>query len=141
MMANADIQNLENILDAKSMADMIEGLEEQDVQVSMPKFQFESEYMVSQHLQRLGMRDAFIYPTADFTGISDQSSLFIDEVYQNTFIKVDEKGTEAAAATAVVMSDEAASSVDLNRPYIFTIQDRETGLILFMGRIMDPSKM
>ncbi|MGA1847998.1 MAG: serpin family protein [Thermoplasmatota archaeon] len=142
MVVNANIHNLENILDAKTMADMIEGLEEQDIQVSMPKFQFESEYMVSQPLQRLGMRDAFVYPTADFTGISDQSSLFIDEVYQDTFINVDETGTEAAAATAVVMKDErVATSVDLNRPYIFTIQDRETGLILFMGRIMDPSKM
>jgi len=142
MVVNANIHNLENILDAKCMADMIKGLEKQDVEVSMPKFQFESEYRMSQHLQRLGMMDAFIYPTADFTGISEHSRLFIDEVYQDTFIKVDETGTEAAAATAVVMKDWGGKiSVDLNRPFIFIIQDRETGLILFMGRIMDPSKM
>lgn len=98
-------------------------------------------------LRALGMQQAF-QPSADFTGISDPENhderLFIDAVFHQTFIKVEERGTEAAAATAVVvratggMGPSAPTRVAFDRPFLFAIRDRASGAILFLGRVADP---
>ncbi|MBN1538928.1 MAG: hypothetical protein JW939_02200 [Candidatus Thermoplasmatota archaeon] len=72
--------------------------------------------------------------------ITDDELLYIGEGYHKAYIKVDEEGTTAAAATAFIMEAGTAMSFDANRPFMYIIQDQETGLILFMGRVMDPSK-
>jgi serine protease inhibitor len=85
-------------------------------------------------LQRLGIKKAFSKNDADFSGISD--NLYIDKILQHAFIEVNEKGTEAAAATAVkVVKRSIEKSIDivLNRPFIFLITDKSNGLILFNG--------
>ena len=80
-------------------------------------------------------------PGADFGGMMSGRDIWIDEAYHKTFIAVDEKGTEAAAATAVVLVERggAENVFAADRPFLFLIRERETGLILFLGRVSDPS--
>ncbi len=79
---------------------------------------------------------------ADFSGITGQRDLFISDVIHKAFVKVDEEGTEAAAATAVVMNlqciPEQPAVLILDRPFLFLIQDSATGSIIFMGKVMNP---
>ena len=93
-------------------------------------------------LRTLGMESAFS-GAADFSGFTGSPDLFISEVLHKAFVKVDEAGTEAAAATAVVMGLTAVPAqpvqMNINSPFMFFILERESGSIVFMGRIMDPS--
>ncbi len=89
------------------------------------------------------MLDAFLGGVADFSGINGQRSLFIDEIIHQAFVDVDEAGTEAAAATAVIVAEVGAPAepkqVTVDRPFIFLIRDIETGTILFVGRVLNAS--
>ena len=111
----------------------------------MPKFKYYySPGKIAQSLSKLGMKDAFS-GEADFSGISPQKPLFIDRVEHSSYISVDEKGTEAAAATlafGTTAGSPPPKPVDFiaNRPFIYLIQHVKTGTILFMGRVMDPSQ-
>jgi serpin B len=113
----------------------------------MPKFEFEYSASLADALQALGMTDAFDANLADFSGMLDASApepLVIGDVLHKAFISVDEEGTEAAAATTVMMAGSAAPEdepleIDIDRPFIFLIRDTQTGTILFMGRVLDPS--
>jgi serpin B len=88
------------------------------------------------------MPDAFS-DAADFSGMTGNRDLFIAEVVHKAFVSVDEAGTEAAAATAVVVAEmampEEPVEVTVDRPFVFLIRDVETGAILFVGRVVDPS--
>ena len=88
------------------------------------------------------MKDAFVYPAADFTGMSETKELYIGLVIHKSFVEVNEKGTEAAAATAVVMRAGGMPPepvpLTIDRPFLFLIRDAKTGAILFLGRILDP---
>jgi len=115
------------------------------VNLTMPKFEFRSQLDMNELLEALGMVEAFQVPWppdgADFTGIVESRELFISHVMHQAFISVDEKGTEAAAATAVVMSLTSAGEsvpVTVDRPFLFFIQHDPTGEILFMGQVTDP---
>lgn len=112
--------------------------------VRLPRFTFTSASMpLREPLRALGMRHAFEPGLADFSGIDGRRDLFVSQVLHKAFVAVDEQGTEAAAATAVIIELTAvpsdAPSFIANRPFIFLIRDTQTGLILFMGRIVDPS--
>jgi len=119
------------------------GLIEQDVNVYFPKFTFETKYFMKDMLMEMGMVDAF--ENADFSGMDGTYNLMIDQVIHQAFVEVDEKGTEAAAATAVVMMETSAPmdfiEFRADNPFVFIIQDKETGMILFMGEVADPSNM
>jgi len=86
------------------------------------------------------MTDAFS-ERADFSGMTGRRDLAISEVYHKAFVAPDEAGTEAAAATAVVMGlpPEPRVEVRVDRPFLFLIRDRETGTILFLGRVLNPT--
>ncbi len=95
-------------------------------------------------LQGLGMRDAFVFGPADFSGMDGTCNLFIGQVIHKSFIAVEEAGTEAAAATAELLVGGAArpeSTVvcKIDRAFIFLIRDNATGAILFVGRMVNPS--
>jgi len=114
------------------------------VDVTMPKFKATGSMELSEALGALGMKRAF-GDGADFSGISTSFPLKISAVVHRAFAEVDEKGTEAAAATAVVMS-ESATSVEItpppfkvDRPFLFFVRDDKSGAVLFSGRIVDPS--
>jgi serpin B len=112
------------------------------VDLTMPKFEFESEFDLGRALESMGMPAAF-GGEADFSGMTGSPDLFIDSVVHKAFVLVDEEGTEAAAATAVVMAEMAAPPQDsvtmtIDRPFIFLIRDNESGSILFAGRVLSP---
>jgi serpin B len=108
------------------------------VQLAMPKFELTSEFSLADTLAELGMPDAFT-GAADFSGMDGTRDLFIGHVAHKAYVSVNEEGTEAAAATGVSMVPSAPMFMTVDRPFIFLIRDIETGTILFMGRVMDPS--
>jgi serpin B len=116
-------------------------LQPQDVSLGLPKFTYDAKFQLGELLKSLGMPLAFS-EQADFSGMDGQRDLFIGEVFHNAFVAVDEAGTEAAAATAVEMRVTSApmSTVQLiiDRPFIFLIQEKTTGTLLFVGRVSKP---
>ncbi|RNF41212.1 hypothetical protein EEX84_02370 [Planococcus salinus] len=111
--------------------------------VMLPKFELEYEVNLNNTLQRLGMETAF--SSVDLSNMFEESSgLFISEVKQKSYIDVNEKGTEAAAATSIMVEEsgpaEPPFEMNVNRPFFFAITDEETGVILFMGSIENPVK-
>jgi len=108
--------------------------------IYLPKFEFDTKYFMVENLKAMGMPTAFSMG-ADFSGMDGSQNLFIQNVIHQAFVKVDEEGTEAAAATAVIVGLKSAMPRNVfkaDHPFIFIIQERETGNILFMGRVVDP---
>jgi serpin B len=132
----------ESALSTEVIAGAVEGLLSTNVALALPKFEFESAFSLSAALSELGMPTAFT-DAADFSGMTGRADLFISDVVHQAYVGVDETGTEAAAATAVVMtlSGLPPDPVELivDRPFIFLIRDEPTGAILFLGRVTDPS--
>ncbi len=127
-------------LRAQKVTDIISGLRPVEVALTMPQFEFESEFSLTDTLAGMGMPIAFS-DAADFSGMTGTPELFISDVVHKAFVAVDEAGTEAAAATAVTMELTAViESVDvtIDRPFIFLIRDIETGTVLFIGRVLNP---
>ncbi|MFC1958272.1 serpin family protein [Chloroflexota bacterium] len=134
-------ETFEESIDYKTVNGIISELENSQVSLTMPKFEFESEFSLKSTLADMGMPAAFS-TNADFSGMSGNRDLFIDEVIHKAFVSVDEAGTEAAAATAVIMRLTAMPaepiSVTIDRPFIFLIRDIETSTVLFIGRVLNP---
>ena len=142
LLPDGDIQEFQQDFDADMLETIRRRLSSCNVSLSMPKFEFSRSMQLSQILKTLGMESAF-GSDADFSGFTGSPDLFISEVLHKAFVKVDEEGTEAAAATAVVMGLTAMPAqpveMNINRPFMFFILDRKTGSIVFMGRVMDPT--
>ncbi|MCD6168061.1 MAG: serpin family protein [Caldisericia bacterium] len=110
--------------------------------IYIPKFTFKTKYFLKDALTKMGMKTSFS-GNADFSKITGKKDLFISNVIHQAFIDVNEKGTEAAAATAIVMKFTAIKPTYIFRadhPFIFIIHDKETGSILFMGRLVNPAE-
>jgi len=136
----ANFQAFEEGLQAQKISDIISDLQPTGVALTMPKFEFDSEFSLKDTLKEMGMPAAFS-GAADFSGMTGTPGLYIDAVLHKAFVSLDEAGTEAAAATAVIMKEEAPdqqAEVTLDHPFIFLIRDIETGAILFVGRVMNP---
>ena len=116
-------------------------MHETGMKVYLPKFKFETKYFMKDDLAEMGMPTAFS-GSADFSGMTGAQDLYISQVIHQAFVDVNEEGTEAAAATAVVMKAMAIRTDIFNadHPFIFLIQEKATGSILFMGRVTDPTK-
>jgi serpin B len=130
-------------LQAQQVYDIISDLQLTDVMLTMPKFEFDSEFSLNDILAGMGMPDAFSLYEADFSGMTGSADLFIWGVVHKAFVAVDEAGTEAAAATAVIEAPSAGPpespvQVTIDHPFIFLIRDIETGAIIFVGRILNP---
>ena len=132
----------EGALDAGRVDALLAGLARNTVALTMPRFEFESMLELSDILSQMGMPAAF-GDGADFSGMDGTRNLFISAVVHKAFVAVDEAGTEAAAATAVVVAESAAPAepveMTVDRPFVFLIRDRQTGALLFVGRVVDPS--
>ena len=115
-------------------------MRETKIDVYMPKFEFDTKYSLPKVLSAMGMPAAFQWPGADFSKMDGTQDLFISDVIHQAYIKVDEEGTEAAAATAVVIGMGAMIPTEFraDHPFIFMIQERTAGGILFMGKVADP---
>ncbi len=129
-------------IDASAVGAIVDALEPVQVGLRIPKYEFTTRASLVPALGALGMDLAFDADRADFSAMTTEAALFISDVVHEAFISVDEAGTEAAAATAVVMDLTAAHAepIDLivNRPFLFVIRHVETNAILFIGHIVDP---
>ncbi len=138
------IDAFETTLDGGKLASIASSMTDGIVQLKLPKFRIEGKsFSLMETLKSLGMKAAF--GNADFSGIVAPTvdQLYIKDVFHQAFVAVDEKGTEAAAATAVVMNREsegpsATASITIDRPFLFAIRDRATGAFVFLGRVMKP---
>jgi serpin B len=133
----------EQTLDASKMAALINDLKQEEVDLTMPKFTFDDSFSLAKTLQGLGMTDAFTPGVADFSKIDGgKGQLFIQDVVHKAFIAVDEQGTEAAAATGVVAGITAmpadSAKVVIDHPFLFLIRNKQSGAILFIGRVVNP---
>jgi len=114
----------------------------EEVEIAVPRYSIESEFSLKKMLEHLGMQEAFSND-ADFSGITGQEDLTIDDVLHKAFIEVNETGTEAAAATAVIMAlksalEEKNIRFTADHPFLYFITDLNTGSIIFMGRLVQP---
>lgn len=142
VLPKGDIADFEAALDGDKLDAILGGVSEHGVDVKMPKFKFDYELGLKQTLKDMGMEIAFTPGEADFTGINSKGQPYIEDVLHKAFIGVNEAGTEAAAATAVIIGDESApqpAAISLDRPFLFMIRDNATGSLLFVGRVADPS--
>ena len=134
----------ESTLDAAKLNEILGAMQSSSVQFGLPKFTFESQFSLPDQLSALGMTDAFDPNRADFSGMTGNRELFISDVIHKAFVAVDEEGTEAAAATAVIVELAMAPMFDISltidRPFIFIIRDTVSGQILFMGRVVNPAQ-
>ena len=142
-----DLKATEESLNSENLAEWKKLFRIEEIDLYLPKFKFETKYFMAQDLANMGMATAFSEETADFTRMYDRikakRNLFISAVIHQAFIDVNEKGTEAAEATAIIFKDSISMPPKLfnaDHPFIFVIQDKETGNILFIGRISDPTK-
>ena len=128
-------------LEESLTAEMLEGWQQSAhdtyITVSIPKFETKTHYDLIPKLKDLGI--TLIFEGGDFSGISD-SGMFVAKATQDAYVNVNEEGTEAAAVTALVMDETAPPTFIADRPFLFFIQDDESGTILFMGKIVDPTK-
>jgi serpin B len=134
----------EAALNNQKLNDIMGQLKSDTVNLSMPKFKIESDLTLVDSLKTLGMTDAFDPAKADLSGMDGKKDLYISGVVHKAYIAVDEAGTEAAAATGVIISTTSmpinVKDFTMDSPFIFLIRDNPTGSILFMGRVLDPSK-
>jgi len=138
------LPQLEKQLTAANLRMWTSGPRKQKVKVFLPRFKMTSQFSLSKTLAAMGMRDAFNPDKADFSGMDGRLNwLYIGAVLHKAFVDVNEEGTEAAAATAVVMKIRMAldqPTFRADHPFIFLIRENTTGSILFLGRVMDPSQ-
>jgi serpin B len=140
--AQGQFEAFESTLDAGRIEDTLESLAERQVALVLPRFEFEAGFKLGVPLAAMGMPLAFT-PQADFSGMTAGGGLFVSDVIHRATISVGELGTEAAAATADVMPPSAIPEdlvmVRADRPFLFVIRDLQTGTMLFLGRVVDPS--
>lgn len=129
-------------LNVKTLKEWTARLVSRKVQVRLPRLKMTQQYQLATPLQALGMKKAFT-PRAEFGGMSKRKPLFIGMIVHKAFVEVDEKGTEAAAATAIMASGggmpQAPPLVAADRPFLFLLRDSKTGSVLFVGRIVNPN--
>jgi serpin B len=140
-----NFQNFESTIDAQKLNGIFTSMQSMPIALGLPKFTFTTDFSLSRQLAALGMTDAFDPNKADFSGMTGNHDLYIGNVIHKAFVAVDEKGTEAAAATAVIMELGMAPVqqkviLTVDRPFIFIIRDLASGQILFIGRVLNPAQ-
>ncbi|WP_460008201.1 serpin family protein, partial [Methanogenium cariaci] len=140
---DGEITTAETALGTTGLADAIASMDTTQVKVFFPKFTLETTYFLPKTLEVMGMPTAF-GPAADFSGMDGTRDLFITNILHKAFVDVNEEGTEAAAATAVIFGkgvtmEEPVPVFRADHPFVFLITDDETGMLLFMGRVADPT--
>lgn len=142
MPAQGSLPEFEKSLDAERFEAILNELSGAAVTLSMPKFKLESAFGLSDAMKALGMVDAFEPGSADFSGMEATRSLYISDLLHKAYVDVNEEGTEAAAATAVVVGQTSMPAesyvIDFDHPFLFFIRNIQTNTILFMGRLADP---
>ncbi|MBN1967576.1 MAG: serpin family protein [Anaerolineae bacterium] len=129
-------------LTGERLQQLLSGLDYNGIRLTMPKFEIEAKFSLADTLRDMGMGLAFDQVQADFSGMDGSRDLYIGDVFHKAFVAVDESGTEAAAATAVVMQLKSAAleetPVTVDCPFIYLIRDTQSGAVLFLGRVVNP---
>ena len=132
-------------LNETTITDNINSFRQNKVNVWLPKFKFECNLALKEPLKELGMKSAFLDGVADLSGMGTPSNLVVSKVKHKTFVEVEEEGTEAAAVTSVEIGVTSIGPGEnhtipfiVNRPFLFLIQEKDTGAILFMGQVYEP---
>ena len=141
------IKRLDDTVSADRIARWMDLLTNQEVTVSLPKFETKTKYALSGYLAAMGMPDVFSKERADLLGIapivSSEQNPYVSEALHDAYVKVNEEGTEAAAVTSIMIFSESIPPppphFNADHPFMFIIYDEESGAILFMGRVMDPT--
>jgi len=142
-----DLSDVINYLNHESYANLIDSATKTEVDIYLPKFKIETPiYNLNEYLKELGMPKAFS-GEADFSGMTDFEQLYISKVLHKAFIDVNEEGTEAAAATAVIIfktsypndNEDPRIEFKADHPFLFTIHHKDTNTILFMGEVINPT--
>ncbi|MFH1786053.1 MAG: serpin family protein [archaeon] len=140
---DGDISALENSLSLEKLSEWRAKLQAEDVDVYLPKFTFETKYDLTNSLISMGMPTAFSPAKADFSGMDGTRNLYIGIVLHQAYIDVNEEGTEVAAATGVAMKFTGfpmpPKIFRADHPFLFIIQETETGNIIFIGKVADPT--
>ncbi len=137
------LDRVETLLSPEHLRSWRSGMEETDVRLFLPRFRTAARFELNAPLHSLGMKDAFDENRADFSGIMGKKDLYISKVIHKAFVDVNEEGTEAAAATAVVLNTKSIGlevRFRADRPFVFAIVDRESESVLFLGRLMNPEE-
>ena len=138
------LADLEEQLTTETLAEWQKRMRKREVKVHLSKFKMTSKFSLSDTLAAMGMPDAFDGTKADFSRIDGSRSLYISEVLHKAFVEVNEEGTEAAAATGVIISRTSLPAPPpvfrADHPFVFVIKDNNTQSILFIGRVADPTK-
>jgi serpin B len=136
------IDELINDIDKFQWQNYLDAMDTSTVLLQLPKFKLEYKLTLNEALKNLGMGIAFSPGQADFSRIVDGVSLFISKVLHKTFVQVDEEGTEAAAVTVVEIRytsvEPRSTLMQVDHPFMFVLHEKQTGTILFMGKIMNP---
>lgn len=138
------LADLEKSLTLQTIEESIQALRIRKLDLYLPKFRFTCQFSLSKALIGLGMSDAFSPGRADLSGIASVERLYIKEVLHKAFVDVHEKGAEAAAATAVAVAATAMPPPEepvlfkADHPFLFVIRHRQSGTVLFMGRVVAP---
>jgi serine protease inhibitor len=130
-----------SLMNPENISNWLEKTAELKKKVYLPKFEFKYNSSLVENLKALGMTDAFYDGKANLSGISEEAQLVISEVMHKTYIKVDERGTEAAAVTGITIDVTSAgpdNSFRADHPFVFAIREKDTQAILFIGKVMDP---
>jgi serpin B len=138
-----NISIAESTINAGNLSNWRNNLISEKIDVEIPKFKFEKKYQLNNMLKEMGIIDAFNPGVANFSGMDGTDNLFISKALHQSYVEVNEEGTEAAAATAIIMELTAIPDIiefKADHPFIFLIQHEETGAILFMGRVMNPAE-
>lgn len=138
-----ELAKVDGMLGLETVRSWLSQLSSKEVEVLLPRFKLEKGFLLNEKLQDLGMVDAFDESAADFSGMTPGRDLYISSVIHQAFVEVNEEGTEAAAATAVIMGGKSAGLnkrpiFRADRPFVFMIWDRRSAAILFLGRLVDP---
>jgi serpin B len=141
--AEGQFEAFEDAIDNEAFLDVLGRLQWTRLDLTMPKFKMETSFSLNDALAAMGMVQAFDPGRADLSGMDGTRNLYITDVVHKAFVEVDEAGTEAAAATAVIVGTTSMPAdpiaVTIDRPFLFLIRDIETGTVLFLGRVMNPA--
>lgn len=135
------LEEIEKKLESRVLENISEVLTDHEVDVTFPKFEIRTDYRLNEYLKRAGIREGFDRRAADFSGITTGDKLFINDVLHKAWVKADEKGTVAAAATSGrfgALGGGGPVIFKADHPFLFLIKDKDTGLVLFFGRVYSP---
>jgi serpin B len=134
------LADIEKTLSPALVEQLRQKCQSQELDVRLPRFKLASDINLKKTLRLMGMGLAFDMIGADFSGITPEKPFFIEDALHKAYVAVDEAGTEAAAATAISFAKGGPAVFSADHPFLFLIHDNKTGVILFLGRVVDPSK-